>query len=162
MKFTRTLKPLKGQFELAPYLCVVFVLLFFMLFGGYLVLPVGTRLELPPGGSRSGPWTGDAFLVVAVDAGDQCYFENQIVPDLAILKTRLTARANAPKGPRKLYLQADRSVRYERLQELASLAREAGLSEILLGGGGGEGNSGDGTTGTQGSSEVRRPGIPKP
>jgi biopolymer transport protein ExbD len=99
---------------------------------------------------------------VAVDAGEQCYFENQIVPDLAILKTRLTARANAPKGPRKLYLQADRSVRYERLQELASLAREAGLSEILLGGGSGGDNSGGGTTGTQGGSEVRRPGIPKP
>jgi biopolymer transport protein ExbD len=160
MKFTRTLKPLKGQFELAPYLCVVFVLLFFMLFGGYLVLPVGTRLELPSGGSRSGTWTGDAFLVVAVDAGEQCYFENQIVPDLAILKTRLTARANAPKGPRKLYLQADRSVRYERLQELATLAREAGLSEILLGGGGG--NGGGGPTGTQGSPEGRRPGIPNP
>lgn len=160
MKFTRTLKPLKGQFELAPYLCVVFVLLFFMLFGGYLVLPVGTRLELPPGGSRSGTWTGDAFLVVAVDAGEQCYFENQIVPDLAILKTRLTARANAPKGPRKLYLQADRSVRYERLQELATLAREAGLSEILLGGGGG--NGGGGPTGTQGGPEGRRPGIPNP
>ncbi|MEN9601279.1 MAG: Biopolymer transport protein ExbD/TolR [Verrucomicrobiota bacterium] len=160
MKFTRTLKPLKGQFELAPYLCVVFVLLFFMLFGGYLVLPVGTRLELPPGGSRSGTWTGDAFLVVAVDAGEQCYFENQIVPDLAILKTRLTARANAPKGPRKLYLQADRSVRYERLQELATLAREAGLYEILLGGGGG--NGGGGPTGTQGSPEGRRPGIPNP
>jgi len=160
MKFTRTLKPLKGQFELAPYLCVVFVLLFFMLFGGYLVLPVGTRLELPSGGSRSGTWTGDAFLVVAVDAGEQCYFENQIVPDLAILKTRLTARANAPRGPRKLYLQADRSVRYERLQELATLAREAGLSEILLGGGGG--NGGGGPTGTQGSPEGRRPGIPNP
>ena len=160
MKFTRTLKPLKGQFELAPYLCVVFVLLFFMLFGGYLVLPVGTRLELPSGGSRSGTWTGDAFLVVAVDAGEQCYFENQIVPDLAILKTRLTARANAPKGPRKLYLQVDRSVRYERLQELATLAREAGLSEILLGGGGG--NGGGGPTGTQGSPEGRRPGIPNP
>ena len=160
MKFTRTLKPLKGQFELAPYLCVVFVLLFFMLFGGYLVLPVGTRLELPPGGSRSGTWTGDAFLVVAVDAGEQCYFENQIVPDLAILKTRLTARANTPKGPRKLYLQADRSVRYDRLQELATLAREAGLSEILLGGGGG--NGGGGPTGTQGSPEGRRPGIPNP
>ena len=160
MKFTRTLKPLKGQFELAPYLCVVFVLLFFMLFGGYLVLPVGTRLELPSGGSRSGTWTGDAFLVVAVDAGEQCYFENQIVPDLAILKTRLTARANTPKGPRKLYLQADRSVRYERLQELATLAREAGLSEILLGGGGG--NGGGGPTGTQGSPEGRRPGIPNP
>jgi biopolymer transport protein ExbD len=139
---------------------VVFVLLFFMLFGGYLVLPVGTRLELPPGGSRSGTWTGDAFLVVAVDAGEQCYFENQIVPDLAILKTRLTARANAPRGPRKLYLQADRSVRYERLQELATLAREAGLSEILLGGGGG--NGGGGPTGTQGSPEGRRPGIPNP
>jgi biopolymer transport protein ExbD len=144
MKFTRTLKPLKGQFELAPYLCVVFVLLFFMLFGGYLVLPVGTRLELPVGGTRIGTWTGDPFLVVAVDAGEQCYFENQIVPDLGVLKARLSARAGAPKGPRKLYLQADRSVRYERLQELASLAREAGLSEIVLGGGG----SGSGSIGS--------------
>jgi biopolymer transport protein ExbD len=156
MKFTRTLKPLKGQFELAPYLCVVFVLLFFMLFGGYLVLPVGTRLELPQGGSRIGTWTGDPFLVVAVDASEQCYFENQIVPDLTVLKTRLTARANAPKGPRKLYLQADRSVRYERLQQLASLAREAGLSEILLGGGGSSSNS-DG-----GNADPRRSGNPNP
>lgn len=139
MKFTRTLKPLKGQFELAPYLSVVFVLLFFMLFGGYLVLPVGTRLELPQGGSRIGDWTGDPFLVVAVDAGEQCYFENQIVPDLEVLKTRLTARAGARRGPRRLYLQADRSVRYERLQQLASLAREAGLTEILLGSGGAAG-----------------------
>ena len=136
MKFRRTLQPLKGQFELAPYLCVVFVLLFFMLFGGYLVLPVGTRLELPAGGSRIGTWTGDPFLVVAVDAGEQCYFENQIVPDLATLKDRLAARAAAPRGPRRLYLQADRSVRHDKLQELARLAREAGLSEILLGGGG--------------------------
>ncbi|NBP23561.1 MAG: hypothetical protein EBU81_03175 [Proteobacteria bacterium] len=147
MKFTRTLKPLKGQFELAPYLCVVFVLLFFMLFGGYLVLPVGTRLELPSGGTRIGTWTGDPFLVVAVDAGEQCYFENQIVPDLGVLKARLSARAGAPKGPRKLYLQADRSVRYERLQELASLAREAGLSEIVLGGSGSS-SSGSGSSGS--------------
>jgi len=156
MKFTRTLKPLKGQFELAPYLCVVFVLLFFMLFGGYLVLPVGTRLELPQGGSRIGTWTGDPFLVVAVDASEQCYFENQIVPDLDVLRARLTARANAPKGPRKLYLQADRSVRYERLQQLASLAREAGLSEILLGGSGGT-HSGNGD-----NTDPRRSGNPKP
>ena len=140
MKFTRTLKPLKGQFELAPYLCVVFVLLFFMLFGGYLVLPVGTRLELPSGGTRIGTWTGDPFLVVAVDAGEQCYFENQIVPDLGVLKARLSARAGAPKGPRKLYLQAERPVRHERLQELASLAREAGLSAIGLGGSGSSGS----------------------
>jgi hypothetical protein len=56
-------------------------------------------------------------------------------------------------------LQADRSVRYERLQELATLAREAGLSEILLGGGG---NGGGGPTGTQGGPEGRRPGIPNP
>ncbi len=136
MKFRRTLQPLKGQFELAPYLCVVFVLLFFMLFGGYLVLPVGTRLELPAGGWRIGSWTGEPFLVVAVDAGEQCYFENQIVPDLAALRDRLAARAAAPRGPRRLYLQADRSVRHDKLQELARLAREAGLSEILLGGGG--------------------------
>jgi biopolymer transport protein ExbD len=72
------------------------------------------------------------------------------------LKARLTARANAPKGPRKLYLQADRSVRYERLQQLASLAREAGLSEILLGGSGGT-HSGNGD-----NTDPRRSGNPKP
>jgi biopolymer transport protein ExbD len=149
MKFKRTLQPLKGQFELAPYLCVVFVLLFFMLFGGYLVLPVGTRLELPAGGAPIASWTGEPFLVVAVDAGEQCYFENQIVPDLATLRNRLAARAGSPRGPRRLYLQADRSVRHEKLQELAALARDAGLSEILLGGGGGNGQDGRATGGTQ-------------
>ena len=47
---------------------------------------------------------------------------------------RLALRTAAPRGPRRLHLQADRSVRHERLQELATLAREAGVSEILLGG----------------------------
>ena len=134
MTFKRNLRPLKGQFEVAPYLSVVFILLFFMLFGGYLVLPVGTRLELPPGGSRLGAWTGEPFLVVAVDAAGQYYFENQIVTELPELRARLALRTAAPRGPRRLHLQADRSVRHERLQELATLAREAGVSEILLGG----------------------------
>jgi biopolymer transport protein ExbD len=134
MKFARTTKPLRGQFDFAPYLSVVLVVLFFMLFGGYLVLPVGTRLELPVSDSQTDTWTGEAFLVVAVDAGEQCYFENQIVPDLAVLKTRLAARAAAPRGPKRLYLQADRAVRYEKLSELGALARDAGLTEIILGG----------------------------
>jgi len=134
MKFQRTLLPMRGQFDLAPHLCVLFILLFFMLLGGYLVLPAGTRIELPPSDSRASTWDGVPFLVVAVDANEQCYFENQVFPDLPALRNRLSARVGTPRGPKRLYLEADRRVRYERLAELGALAREAGIWEIILGG----------------------------
>ena len=71
--------------------------------------------------------------MVAVDANEQCYFENQVFPNLALLRDRLAARSSGPRGPRRLYLEADRRVRHGRLTELGDLAREAGLTEILLG-----------------------------
>ena len=51
-------------------------------------------------------------------------------------KSNQTCLAKSPNKHNRLYLQADRSVRHDKLQELARLAREAGLSEILLGGSG--------------------------
>jgi biopolymer transport protein ExbD len=132
--FKRTLFPLIGHTDIAPYLCVLFLLVFFMVFGNLLILPAGCRIELPTSDSRSLTWDGASFLVVAVDAAEQCYFENQVLPDLATLQARLAARTAPPTGPRRLYLEADRRVRYERLSELSRIARDAGLTEIILGG----------------------------
>ncbi len=131
--FQRNLFPLRGQFDLAPHLSVLFLLLFLIVAGGHLILPTGTRIELPPGGARKPAWDGAPYLVVAVDANEQCYFENQVYPNLALLRDRLAARSSGPRGPRRLYLEADRRVRHGRLTELGDLAREAGLTEILLG-----------------------------
>lgn len=132
-QFQRTLFPARGQFDLAPYLCVVFLLLFFLVVGGHLVLPAGTRVELPAGGVRKAAWDGVPFLVVAVDANEQCYFENQVYPDLGPLRERLAVRASGPRGVHRLYLEADRRVRHGRLVELGDIARQAGLTEVLLG-----------------------------
>lgn len=132
-QFQRTLFPARGQFDLAPYLCVVFLLLFFFVVGGHLVLPAGTRVELPAGGVRKASWDGSPFLVVAVDANERCYFENQVFPELGPLRERLAARASGPHGVRRLFLEADRQVRHARLVELGDVARQAGLTEVLLG-----------------------------
>jgi biopolymer transport protein ExbD len=132
MKFQRTLLPLRGQYDLAPFLCVLFLLLFFLFLGGHLVLPAGTRIELPPTETHATQWDGAPFLVVAVDANEQCYFENQVVPDPGTLQARLALRASAPRGPRRLYLEADHRVRYGKITELGALARAAGITEILL------------------------------
>jgi biopolymer transport protein ExbD len=134
MKFPRTTKLFRGQFDLAPFLCVIFVLLFFMLFGSFLVLPRGTRLELPAGDEAAGGWTGRGSLIVAIDANEQLYFENQIMPGREDLVRRLQARTSGVGGARRLFLQADRRVRYERLMEVADLARRAGVEEVILSG----------------------------
>jgi biopolymer transport protein ExbD len=133
MKFARTLKPLRQGLDVAPFLCVLFPLAFFMTFGGMLVLPAGTRIELPPGDARPVPMDGAPYLVLAVDASEQCYFENQVVPDTAVLRQRIAARVAAPGGPRRLHLQAHHAVRNGKLAELGRLAGDAGIREIILG-----------------------------
>ena len=132
IRFQRTTRLIRGQFDLAPFMCVTFALLFFMLFGGYLVLPKGTVLNLPVGGAVPKPWALGGYFVVAIDAHEQIYFENQAV-DSATLKKRLLAKAAAGSMPGRVYLQADKGVRLERLMEIGELAQAAGIREVVLG-----------------------------
>ena len=55
MKFPRTTRLFRGQFDLGPFLCVLFPLAFVGLFQGFLVLPRGSRLALPAVGHPGGP-----------------------------------------------------------------------------------------------------------
>ncbi|HTI69867.1 MAG TPA: biopolymer transporter ExbD [Candidatus Limnocylindria bacterium] len=133
IRFQRTTRLIRGQFDLAPFMCVTFALLFFMLFGGYLVLPKGTILTLPSGGSPLKPWALGGYFVIAIDAHDRIYFENQIV-EPAVLRQRLAARvASVGSVPGRVYLQADRGVRLEKLVEIEELAKSIGVKEVVLG-----------------------------
>jgi len=132
IKFPRATKPFRGQLDLAALFCVLLPLAFTALFHQFLVLPRGARLNLPVADAGPAVASGERVFVVAMDANENLYFENQVITRMA-LQLRLTDRAAAPDAPETLLLQADRTVRYERLVELASLARKAGIQNVVFG-----------------------------
>jgi len=131
MTVHRTSRLFRGQLDLAPFLCVVFPLAFVALFSSYLVLPRGARVTLPAIGASAAVAPGERTLVVAVDSARRLFFENQIT-SLTQLELLLAQRVQSG-GPTLLLIQADASVPYGQLAELAALARRAGVKEAVFG-----------------------------
>ncbi|MFO1457783.1 MAG: biopolymer transporter ExbD [Verrucomicrobiota bacterium] len=136
MKFTRSTRLFRGQLDLAPFLCVLFLLAAALLLRDFLVLPRGARLVLPPQDSPVAAAAGERVLIVAVDAARRLYFENQIIAREG-LEAALTERSRNPGATRTLLIQPDQSVPYGELAELAVLARRAGMRQIIFGSGSG-------------------------
>ena len=128
MKFPRNAKPFRGQLDAAPFAGVFFCLLLFVVLG-MLVYTPGVRLQLPE--AEGLPGTDQRTVTVALDAGGQLYFENQII-DRNALKTRLEAAVKKSREPLTLVVQADKAVSYDRLMGVALLARSAGIKDALL------------------------------
>lgn len=136
-RFHRTTRLLKGDvWDLAPFLCVLFPLAFFLMFQNVLVRPAGSVLRLPPVGTNAPVVApGRPFLVVAVDASGRVYFENralelsQLGPELAVRMARLPASAAREAV---LVLEADRGITHAAVEQLGRIARTAGLREIVV------------------------------
>ena len=84
MKFPRTAKILRNQFDVAPFAAVFFALLIFLLLAALLPVP-GLRMNLTPPTAGDLPGVDRPTLAIAVDAQNRLYFENQIVTE-AVLK----------------------------------------------------------------------------
>src|SRR6266850_6568426 len=130
MRFPRTIKPFRGQLEIAPFLSVAFLLAIFLLFGSSLVFTPGIPIHLPE--SAELPGTSNPTVAVAVDAEGHLYFENQII-DEPRLKEKLAAVVDQTKEPLTLVIQADKQVKHESTTRLALLARAAGIRDFYLG-----------------------------
>ena len=130
MKLPRTARLLTGRTDAAPWLCVLFPLAFAAMLHGFLVLPRGLRLALPTADAPAAVAPGERVFVVAVDAHERLYFENQVT-ELPALRAALSARAAQAGAPRTLLLQADGAVRAARLSELAALAGAVGLRDVI-------------------------------
>ena len=122
MKFPRTAKILRSQFDVAPFAAVFFALLIFLLLGALLPVP-GLRMSLTPPTAADLPGVSGPAIALAVDSQNRRYLENQIVTE-AILRTTLAAAAKAAREPLTLVIHADKSVNYDELAHLALLARE--------------------------------------
>lgn len=130
MKFPRSAKILRSQFDVAPFAAVFFTLLIFLLLGMMLPVP-GIRMSLEPPSADNLPGVAGPTVSMAVDSQGRLYYRNRIVTE-PVLKTCLkVAIQTAPQTP-TLVIHADKRVTYEQLAHLALLARGVGITNSLL------------------------------
>jgi len=128
MKFPRNARIFRGQLDAAPFLSVFFLLVIFVLLGSLVYTP-GVRVQLPI--SDSGSAVAGPTAAVAIDANGQYFFRNQLVDGALLLSRLQTAVSNSPE-PLTLVVQADRETKRESLDQLAAIAKQAGIRELLL------------------------------
>ncbi|MEN9315673.1 MAG: Biopolymer transport protein [Pseudomonadota bacterium] len=117
---------LMSEINMTPLVDVMLVLLIIFI----ITIPVinhAVRIELPHASSQREE-TKPARVSVAVDAVGQVFWNGQPVDD-ATLEARLVEAAALQPQP-ELRLQGDRAVRYERVADVVSAARRAGLARI--------------------------------
>ncbi len=130
MKFPRNAKIFRGQFDVAPFAGVCFLILIFLALNTSLVFTPGVPIELPDGPDLPGV-TG-ATVVVAVDRQGKFYFDSQVIAETN-LPTRLAAAvAGSPRDPLTLVVQADKAVPQDLVVRLGRMARNAGIKKALL------------------------------
>lgn len=125
MKFHRTVRPLRSQFDMAPFACVFFLLVMFLMLGSITYTP-GVRIELPV--AEVFPGTDQDSVTVAISEHGRYYFQSQLL-DLAQLKARLADAVKKSREPLTLVLYADKAVPHEQILQLASLAKELGFKD---------------------------------
>jgi biopolymer transport protein ExbD len=131
MKFPRNSKNLRGQFDVAPFAAVLFLLVIFLMLGA--LLPVqGLRVRLQPPIADNLPGTDKPTIAMAVDSNGRFYFANQIVGSEAELKSDFSNAVANSHEPLTLVIHADQSVTYSNLLSLTLLARDAGIQNALL------------------------------
>lgn len=130
MRFPRSTKVFRGQLEAAPFIGVFFLFVILLLLKSSFVFTPGVPIELPEAANLPGPAT--PVLVVAVDREGQLYYQNQAT-DEETLKEEFQAVVSRTPGPLTLVIQADKSVKYEKVLRLGLLARAAGIKETLWG-----------------------------
>ncbi len=138
MKFPRNARMFKGQLDAAPFACVLFCLLIFLLLA--LVVPIpGIPIHLPDALPGEVGIQGD-YVTVALDVGGPdnphgiIYFDNQIIsePELQRRLAQKVAQAvqkNQP--PPALVLLTDTKVPTGQQYHLMGLAEKAGFKDFF-------------------------------
>ena len=130
MKFPRNARIFRGQLDAAPFVSVFFLLVVFVLLGSMVYTP-GVRIRLPLSSSANVTGAAGPTVEVAVDANGQFYFRNQLIRE-SELASRLRAVATNSSAPLTLIVRADRETKRESLDQLAAIAQQAGIPELLL------------------------------
>src|SRR5205823_1704205 len=128
MKFPRNARIFRGQLDAAPFAAVFFLLVIFVMLGTLAYTP-GVRVRLPA--ANDFPGTDGPTADVTIARGGQLYFENQVI-DARELRTRLAVLAKQSATPLTLRVRMDEEAPMKMLVNLTSLARDAGIKEMML------------------------------
>ena len=120
MKFLLRTQLLCRPPDAAPLAGVFFLLLFFLL-----LMSPGETVNLPAGEFGTQP-IGPA-VAVAMDAGGHLYYDNQLIGADALQKKLRLRGTNLT-----VVLQADRTLPYQRITEIAGLIRAAGVRQVVM------------------------------
>ena len=133
MKFPRNARILGSHFDVAPFAAMFFLLLIFLMLGA-LLPTAGIPLQatqLQPPAAASLPGTDQPTVAMAVDGAGNLYFGNQIVSERVLMNGLIVAKRTA-RVPITLIIHADQSVTYSNLTHLSLLARNCGITNLLL------------------------------
>ena len=131
MKFPRTAKILRSHFDVAPFAAVFFLLLIFVMLGALMPIAGIPMQSLQPPVADNLPGAAHPTVAMAVDANGNLYYENQIVSQ-RVLVNELIVATNSVRAPLTLIIHADKSVSYDTLVYLTVLARDHGITNIVL------------------------------
>jgi len=130
MRFPRSAKILRSQFDVAPFAAVFFALLILMMLAKLLPVP-GLQTSLTPPAASDLAGVEGPTIAIALDNQGRLFFENKIVNERALVASLKTAAGTAPQ-PLTLVIHADRTTSFDQLTRLALLARDAGITNALL------------------------------
>ena len=105
-----------------------FKIVIFLLLASLVYTP-GIPIQLPSSQNTIGV-TGPT-IAVAINAGGQFFFENQMIGEHQ-LKSKLAAAATQSRSPLTLVVMADNGVQYGVVVHLAELAEQAGIKQAFL------------------------------
>jgi biopolymer transport protein ExbD len=129
MKFPRNAKIFRGQLDAAPFIGVFFLLVIFLVLASLVYTPgVEMKIRLPETSAEPVGVAGPT-LAVAVTAGGQLFYKNQLIQKRD-LQARLREVSRRSPEPVTLVIQADKTITLEALLELRQLAADAGIKTI--------------------------------
>jgi len=128
MRFSVSVKPFRGQLDVAAFAGVFMLLLVFVLLASLVYTP-GVSVSLPF--AEGLPGTDRPTIEVAVDSSGRYYHQNQLIAEPA-LRARLREAATNSAAPPTLVVRMDQKASHEMLVHLTMLAREAGINDTLL------------------------------
>lgn len=128
MRFPVSVKPFRGQLDVAAFAGVLMLVVVFLLLTRLVYTP-GVELKLPV--AQDLPGTDRPTVDVAVDELGRYYFQNQLVTE-TLLRARLRVAVTNAAEPLTLVVRADKRATHEILMRLTLLAHEAGINDALL------------------------------
>lgn len=135
MKFRIPTEGGDDEINMAPMIDMVFLLLIFFMVASHLTsleripvaLPVADKAKVPEEARDR-----QLISVVAEPDGSAAYYMNLQKMDIQELSERIKQQAEADPNLR-IYLRADRQVRYKNIKAVMGACAEAGIADIIFG-----------------------------